>query len=397
MHVALCGPFPTADVADLVDPDQAASARAFPGMTGTAVARLARGLLAQGCEVSVVTTPVNHHGRAAHFAGDRLNVVAVPRRTARESMRDFYRDERRALASALQEARPDLVHAQWTYEFELAAQDAALPHVTTARDAPVTMLKEFRDPYRAVRLATAVRARPGIRHLTATSPYLAGRWRREMLYREAIRLVPNPVPALAVDRAPAEVPTVIEVADASRRKNIPRLLAAFARVRRKVVAAELRLVGAGLGEYEELATQARSRGLADGVVFLGLLSTSELAKQYSQAWVHVHAATEEAFGNTMLEALSIGLPVVAGARSGGPRYVLGGGRYGTLVEVSDVAALSEAMMHALVAAPKAVPAGTDEHLLQFSEERTTNNYLNWYRHVLDVTQQREFEARSGMP
>ena len=396
MHVALCGPFPTADVADLLAPEHAAAARAFPGMTGTAVARLARGLVTQGCQVSVVTTPVDHHGAEAEFDGDRINVVAVPRRPARDAMRDFYRNEREALASALQETGADLVHAHWTYEFELAAQDSALPHVTTARDAPITMLKEFRDAYRGARLATALRARPGIRHLAATSPYLAERWRREMLYRRPISLVPNPVPPLRVDRVPAAVPTVIEVADASRRKNIPRLLSAFARVRQELGAAELRLVGAGLGEEEELAAQARRRGLDDGVVFLGLLPTSSLAKEYSRAWVHVHAATEEAFGNTMLEALSIGLPVVAGARSGGPRFVLGGGRYGTLVDVSDVGALADAVSRALVAGPESVPAGTDEHLMQFSEERVTISYLDWYQNVLDEYQQRP-EARSGMP
>jgi glycosyltransferase involved in cell wall biosynthesis len=309
-------------------------------------------------------------------------MICVQRRAAGPAIRDLYRVERRTMADALRDAAPDIVHAHWTYEYELAAQDSGLPHVTTAHDAPITILRQMRDPYRAARLGVAIVARPGIRNLSAVAPYLAERWRREMAYRRPIRVIPNSIPqdALPARRDPAPHPVLLDVADSGRRKNIPGLLRAFSIVRAQRPDAELRLVGPGLGPVDPLAEESRGSGLAEGVSFLGRLGREELADEYGRAWLFVHASFEEACPMTLLEAHGAGLAIVGGRDSGGVPFVLDYGRAGTLTEVADPQAFAASILDALAEGPRGCPPPTA--IERFAPPAVTDAYVGWYADVL---------------
>jgi glycosyltransferase involved in cell wall biosynthesis len=308
-------------------------------------------------------------------------VVQKSRPRPRNFLRDLYAVERKGMAGILRDASPDIVHAHWTYEFELAAQDCGLPHVTTAHDAPVTILRQVRDPYRAARLSVAARARPGIRRLSVVAPYLADRWRREMRYSRPIRIIPNSIPTDSIppQRTPAPHPVGLEVADAGKRKNVAGLLHAFKIVRGEMPDAELRVVGPGLGPEEPLAVGARSEGMASGVAFLGRLGREELRSEYGSAWVFIHASFEEACPMTLLEAHGAGLPIIGGRDSGGVPYVLDDGRAGTLADVSEPRALSQAILDSLARGPGR-PAHLDS-IARFASKAVASAYLDWYGHA----------------
>ena len=171
----------------------------------------------------------------------------LPRRAAGPAIRDLYRRERSAMSAALRDCHPDIVHAHWTYEFELAAQDSALPHVTTAHDAP------FTDPQTDARSVScgaawvALRARPGIRRLSTVSPYLARAWRGRMAYRRPIEIIPNSIPrtGVALSRTPSGHPVLLDVTGSGDLKNVRGLLRAFRMLCDGHREAELRLVGPG--------------------------------------------------------------------------------------------------------------------------------------------------------
>jgi len=97
----------------------------------------------------------------------------------------------------------------------------------------------------------------------------------EMGYRRPISVIPNicAVPALrlldSIDKPSGSL--VIDISDDDRRKNMATLVRAFAKVRTRVPAATLRLIGPGLGPQGRLAGWARSQQLAEGVEFLGPL------------------------------------------------------------------------------------------------------------------------------
>ena len=56
MHIALCGPMSPSGVSEILTAEDAARAADYPGFGGVPVYELAKGLVASGHRVSVVTT-----------------------------------------------------------------------------------------------------------------------------------------------------------------------------------------------------------------------------------------------------------------------------------------------------------------------------------------------------
>ena len=92
-------------------------------------------------------------------------------------------------------------------------------------------------------------------------------------------------------------------------KNLPRLIAAFTRLRADMPALELHLAGRPQANYRaqpelaELLTRP-------GVRVLGYLSDAELGAAYARADVLCYPSLEEGFGLPVLEAMAAGAPVV---------------------------------------------------------------------------------------
>jgi glycosyltransferase involved in cell wall biosynthesis len=111
----------------------------------------------------------------------------------------------------------------------------------------------------------------------------------------------------SAERAPA--PTILCPASLEDpRKRGGQLLEAFAGLRRRY--REARLI---LCRQSESAVPERA---AEGVEFRELDSGASLARAYSEAWVTVLAAEDEAFGLVLVESLACGTPVVARSDAG---------------------------------------------------------------------------------
>jgi glycosyltransferase involved in cell wall biosynthesis len=283
----------------------------------------------------------------------------------------------------MRDLEPHLVHAHWTYEYELASQDSGIPHVTTAHDSPLTILRYTHDFYRLARFAVAYKARSGIRHLSAVSPYLADRWRTQMRYRGPIAVIPNPMPIdLPARRAPSDHPVVLDVASSGPLKNVGTLLKAFRLARRAIPEAELRLAGPGLANDGRLARWAAKEGLQQGVTFMGPLDRAQLAIEYARSWILVHPAREEACPMVILEALGAGLPVIGGDRSGGVPFVLDHGRLGVLTDIRSHSAIAARIVDALEGGPPTiVPSASAHAFAKFSPQSVVDKYLEWYESV----------------
>jgi colanic acid/amylovoran biosynthesis glycosyltransferase len=109
-----------------------------------------------------------------------------------------------------------------------------------------------------------------------------------------------------------------------------------------------RIVGGG--SYEEPLLFARYQlGLEDMVTFLGPRPPAEVVEQMRWADVFLHPAVSEGFGNAIIEAQAMRLPVVAGD-AGGLLENVANGRTGFVVPRRDAAALAERLA-ALAADP----------------------------------------------
>lgn len=126
----------------------------------------------------------------------------------------------------------------------------------------------------------------------------------------------------------------------------------------------LRLAGEG-PQREGLEREAARLGLADRVELLGFVENPYPMMRASS--VFVQPSRSEGFGVGVVEALALGLPVVATA-SGGPEEVLDGGRFGLLVAPADADALAEALTRLATDEPlrAALAARSDEAITRYA-------------------------------
>jgi glycosyltransferase involved in cell wall biosynthesis len=172
-----------------------------------------------------------------------------------------------------------------------------------------------------------------------------------MLYRRDVAIVPNIVPQLAPRDACRSGNVIVDIADSSPRKNVKRLLEAFALVKRARPESELRLIGPGLEPASNMCQWAAERELIEGVAFLGRQTRDQVAEHLAEASVMCHASVEEAQPMCLLEAMAMGVPVIGGQRSGGVPWTLGAdaeeGAAGLLVDVTSPVAMSQQMLYLL--------------------------------------------------
>jgi phosphatidylinositol alpha-1,6-mannosyltransferase len=120
----------------------------------------------------------------------------------------------------------------------------------------------------------------------------------------------------------------------------------------------LKYLVAGDGDDRtRLVLKAQSLGIADHVVFTGMVDETDKADVFRLADAFVMPGRGEGFGFVFLEALACGIPVV-GSRLDGSREALRGGLLGELVDPADAESIRQGILRAL-AKPKGVPQDLD--------------------------------------
>lgn len=400
MRICIVGPIATEDIAHLFDASTLANAPV--GYIGAPIlATLITSLVERGHEVIGITTDkgLRLARGIVKLQGQQFRMVYCPQRQ-RAFMPgdgnlgraiDAFRIERRFLVEAIRDAKPDVVHAHWLYEFAWAAQDAGFPHVLTAHDSPRQILKYSRNLYRTVRYLMARRVASRARYLTTVSPYM----QRELssITAAKIDVVPNPLPkqvfAIAPDRSSfksrkRQTYRLAMVFNGwGSRKNGEVGLHAFALIRAELPSAELFLFGQGVGKDEEAARWAQANGLAERVRFVGRLTHGLLLQQLSNCDVLLHPALEESFGAVLIEAMSLGVPVVGGHQSGAVPWIVG--QNGCLVDVSSPEAMANAALELLKDPARLAIMGAQAKksaLAGFSPDAVAGAYEKHYRQAL---------------
>jgi glycosyltransferase involved in cell wall biosynthesis len=110
-------------------------------------------------------------------------------------------------------------------------------------------------------------------------------------------------------------PLILFVGKLTRRRNIPHLIEAFARLRRESgVPHALLLIGANTAGHD-LARLSAGHGVAHDVFHREFATHDELVEIYNAADVFVYPSSYEGFGIPVLEAMACGIPVVTLANS----------------------------------------------------------------------------------
>jgi glycosyltransferase involved in cell wall biosynthesis len=158
-----------------------------------------------------------------------------------------------------------------------------------------------------------------------------------------------------------------------------RLVAQIPDVRLVIVGGDLH--GRSDAYVFSLRNLAASLGIADRVVWAG--HRRDMADVLSALDVLAHPATEEPFGRVILEALGLGVPVVA-ADSAGPPEILEHRRSGLLVAPGDADALFQGVRRVLSEPPlaEALRSGGVRRARSFLARDSTALVVELYRQLI---------------
>jgi len=139
---------------------------------------------------------------------------------------------------------------------------------------------------------------------------------------------------------------ILSVVKYDPRKNVPKLLDAFAEFR-KSHEAKIVIVGLGCDKYREECGLV-AKGIADDVHFLGWVDNKRLPALYGLADFLFFPSVYEEFGIPTVEAMCCGLPVVIAKTGALPELA---GDAGVLVDPSDVDDMASALERMWTDAP----------------------------------------------
>jgi len=170
------------------------------------------------------------------------------------------------------------------------------------------------------------------------------------------------------------------------RKNIIKLLEAFALVHKQYADVSLVLVGVVRNKtyMEEMQKVIIKQNLKDAVVFTGRIDDDKLRKLYSTAECFVYPSLFEGFGLPPLEAMQCGAPVIVSNTSSLPEVV---GGAGILINPESSSEIAEAIKQVLgdSALRDKMSEASIKRAEFFSWEKTAQDTLKVYSSVkLDI-------------
>lgn len=147
----------------------------------------------------------------------------------------------------------------------------------------------------------------------------------------------TPSPARRTQR-----PYLLAVSTLYGHKNYPRLLQAFALLRRRnAIPHDLQIAGANADlTAADLKLMAENLGVGDAVKLLGPVPHDRIGPLYQQADALVYVSLAETFGHPPLEAMALGCPVIASTTTSLPEIT---GDAAELVDPTDVQAIASAI------------------------------------------------------
>ena len=324
--------------------------RAFSGAQ-RATLLLMRGLRGRGWTTELATPGGGPYVDATRAAGFPVSVLGVP-----SALSIYGRQTTGVRAAAAAAAAP----AAWAHLARWLRGRADIAHIADHRGqlllgpaarlarVPVVWHVHGLDGNRWLNLACSALADRIVVPSLSVAQTLPGLRRGR-----ALAIVPYALSAEALtrpDRTPPADPVVVTVGRLHPDKGIDVLLRAMARLRDRVPAVTAVVVGpaqAGVEAHEGELVDLRHRLGLDGMVeFAGLLADPQSLLLRASVYAQPSRERTELQPIAVLEAMAVGLPVVATTVGGVPE-MLGHGRLGLLVPPDDPEALASSLARIL--------------------------------------------------
>jgi glycosyltransferase involved in cell wall biosynthesis len=291
------------------------------------------------------------------------------------------------------EVRPALVmsvlwHANATTLLSAGLWRFRIPIVINEQTAPRASLRS--DARRRLLWPIAGQLYRRASHIVAISQGIAAELRDNLHIPDTrISVIHNPVAVAQVteqahqpvDLKASQAPVIIAAGRLVPPKNYPLLLQAVALVLQQQHA-ELYILGEG-PEKANIEDLAAALGISSHVHLLGFWPNPH--PYVAQADLFALSSDYEGFGNVLVEAMALGVPIVATDCPYGPREILADGKYGVLVPTNDEHALAEAIL-SLLRSPdrrRTLIADARVRAEDFSTEKTVSLYERLFLRLIE--------------
>ena len=355
MRIGIVSPFNPAAIIEFLNGNNVPSIN----NTATAVNTLVYELLKQGHTLKVFTFSSSVTEKAQFLYGKNVTVYLIPSGinprffgVRQFGLGQFYQPQRLAKAIQKEIKNIDVLHAHWTYEYAKAASmfSDKVPVFDTVRDwcpYQLSLMKGKKKIDWLLKEITFKQVMSDTRiTFVANSSYTYNMITRTYAEKR-VPIIPNPIDKRWIlDNKKSNIKhNFISIAAnlCDSRKNIVKLLEAFAEYRKLFCDASLHLIGSYDNDGDEYR-EWNKRDLLNNVCFYGPVSHDKLRSLLDEMSVLVHPSVEETFGNILLEAMSRCVPCIGGEKSGAVPDVLGHGEYGLLCNVNDSHSIMKAMV-----------------------------------------------------
>jgi glycosyltransferase involved in cell wall biosynthesis len=253
------------------------------------------------------------------------------------------------LPRLLARTKPDVFHAQYVLPPFVKTRTVLAIHDLAHEHFP-----EFFHPVEALRMKTLVRwSAKRASHIMTISEFSAADIARRCDFpRERITVAhlaasPDFHPR---DKAQSQehlarkygltVPFILYVGRIQARKNLPRLVEAYARLRKQGLDEKLVMVGKKDWQSEQLLEKIKQLGLQESVVFPGFVPFEDLPIFYNAAEVFVFPSFFEGFGLPVVESMASGVPTIT---SFGSSLEEVAGHGALLIDPHDTGSIADAL------------------------------------------------------
>ena len=392
MKIGICGPINPLEFKELFS-----NYKQVPSINkgASAVNTYVRELLRQGHEVIVFTSAVPSNEpndivlRSSKF---EIHIIhSTPGVFITHALSRLYMVRRLRKYMGPYIKQLDVLHAQWTYDFALAAKayENDLPVFCTVRDwcpyitSIQTGLRKMQWRLYGVIFKRVMNSEKI--HFIANSHYTYNQVISKYSQKQ-LDIIFNPIDKkLILDEKDKEINGNVFISISSSltegRKNIKRLLQAFQIFREKCKDAQLHLVGGGLEENTSTYKEYKSLGLLENTVILGRLNHTKLIEAIDNSTCLVHPSLEETFGNILIEGMARRIPVIGGRDSGAVPQVLENGECGILCDVLDVKSIATEMEKASdkECVEKLINKATEMLKVKYSSDSIVQKHIQLYR------------------
>lgn len=360
------------------------------GLGGTAINILIDGFIKAGHNVIVFTLDRRIKEKYI-LQGDNLKIIFGYFRTSTKlKMLDFDRNEYKQIAQFVKEEENniDIVNAHWSYEFAIGTILSDVPHLITFRDHAQTILRVVKRPYLITRLLMNTWVKSKAKNVMFNSPVLMSKIGLDGY------VIPNPIKNKYVV-GPRKYPSgkdkilVCFIANSSYYlKNPLNALKAFSIFQKNSnIRVELHFIGSEYTQESKIAKVAHRNGWDKNVIFMGGFKYDDMMTMLDSYDLLLHTSREESFGNTLIEAMAKGIPVIGGKKSGAVPWVLDNGKAGCLVDIEDPDTIAESLF-AILSNPQYYEemsiSAIDSVKNRFCQDVICSSYINIYKKVIDT-------------